>query len=342
MGLFDKLKEAVGNAIESSMNGPMNEDEKKYYDITLNLLLSVRHLQKAHIQKFIEVKYNERCDEAILDTVLQKFESVTTPKTHEEWYMLTSTQSSRADYKNNGTSWFNKEEVQDICFAEFRENIRSQFEGVFKVVKEKPSKDLLERGIKTITEKLSGYNAAESDYPHFKMAVKVIAEELVKALFDGEQLLKDIAGDMALSHLRFTWEGSSRAYKYIPQLYSLTLRAFHFNNCKDKTEKYISITKSDCLEAAQNSGYYKEELEEDPFADKEKVLQQAAECMLESNVLFDDYEGHWEHWAIQNPKFVDAACSFAWEKVSSELEDTADNVEKAACMIYTYIDNNAE
>ena len=33
MGLFDKLKEAVGNAIESSMNGPMNENEKKYYSL---------------------------------------------------------------------------------------------------------------------------------------------------------------------------------------------------------------------------------------------------------------------------------------------------------------------
>lgn len=341
MGLFDKLKETVGNAIESSINGSMNEDEKKYYDIVLNLLLSVRHLQKPHIQKFIEVKYNEKCNEATLDTVLQKFESVTTPKTHEEWYMLTSTQSSRALYKNNGASWYNEEEVINICFADFRENIRSQFKDIFKIVKDKPSKELLDRGIKTITEKQSGYYSAESDYPNFKIAVKVIAEELVKALFDGEQLLKDIAGDMAISRLESTWEGY-QSYNFVPQVYSLTLRAFNFNNCNDKTEQYTSITLLDCLNAAENSAFYQEELEEDPFADKEKILKQAAKSILESGVMFNGYDGSWEHWAIQDPKFVDAACFYAWEKVSSELEDTADNVEKAACMIYTYIKNNAE
>lgn len=335
MGLFDKLKEAVGNAIESGINGPMNENEKKYYDIILNLLLSVPHLQKEHIQKFIEVKYNENCDEATLCKVLEKFETVTEPKTKETWYQLTSTQSSRASYKDGGLSWFNKDEVYEICYADFREEMRSKFKDIYKVVKSTPSKRVLEQGISKITESLPGHH---SGYPHLTMTAKIICEELLAALLDGDSLMKEIAVDMALSHLAYTYEKSGD-HEYIPLLYAFALRAYHYDNSGKDAGEYNSITETECYDVVSLSAHYKKVLESNPF-EKEGIIRNAAEYILKSKIMLASYEFQWDYWAVQNNKFVDAACFFAWEKISTECQETADNVEDIALIIHAYLKNN--
>jgi len=339
MGLFDKLKEAVGNAIESSMNGPMNENEKKYYDIILNLLLSVPHLQKEHIQKFIEVKYNENCDEATLCKVLEKFETVTEPKTKETWYQLTSTQSSRASYKDGGLSWFKKEEIYDICFDDFREEIRLKFKEIFEVVKATPSKRILDQGVSKIIEVLPSGYAGGDDYPNYQMAVKVIGQEITKLFFDGDCLIKEIISDEALSWLKYDYKNQS--YNYTSHVYAFALRAFHYKKSDKTSENYVSITLTDCKDVITQSETYQEKINDNPF-DKESILNNASEAILECNIILAPSKIEWLHWAIQDTKLVDAACFFAWERVSSEYEDIADNVEDVACMLHNYIENNAE
>lgn len=339
MGLFDKLKEAVGNAIESSMNGPMNEDEKKYYDIVLNLLLCIKRLQKQHVQKFIEVKYNENCDDATLCKVLEKFEAITEPKTNGTWYQLTSTQSSRADYKDGGLSWFNKEEIGDICFASFVEEISSKFSDIFEVVKEQPSKDILDQGISKIIITLPTEYPDYGDYSYYQMAIKVIGQEIINLFYDGDCLIRDILSNSALSCLEYDYEHEE--YEYLPHLYAFALRALHYEKSDKTAENYISITKADCCDAVENAQPYQDEIKEKPF-DKEDIIKAAVEAILNSCIITAPSKTDWMHWVIQDVRLVDAACFFAWKEIVAKTQETADNAEDATDIIHGYLENAEE
>lgn len=341
MGLFDKLKEVVGNAIESSMNGHMNEQEKKYYDIILNLLLCVPRLQKEHVQKFIKTKYNEEPNEVTLDKVLEKFNSITTPKTHGIWYQLPSTQNSRANYKDGGLSWFKEEEIYDICFDDFREEIRSKFREVFEIVQENPSKKLLEQGIKKITTPISGYYIAESNCPNFKIAIKVITEELLKHFFIGNDLICDIAADMVLSRLQYNY--TSNDSNYNPRLYAVALHALHYAKSVVNETEYVSITKEDCASAVHNSKFYNKKAEENPF-NKDAVYQSAVNEIFDEEILHYSFTNNysWENLAAKNICFVDGACFHAWSKVAEWCGKNTDDVEEAVLMINHYIKSNVD
>ncbi|MBQ8731337.1 MAG: hypothetical protein IJY82_00715 [Oscillospiraceae bacterium] len=341
MGLFDKLKDTVGNAIESGLIGPMDEEEKKYYDIILNLLLAVPRLKKEQMKKFIQAKYGGNCNEGTLDKALGKFEGSMEPKTNEIWYQITAMQSSRADYKDGGISWFKEEEVYDICYADFRDEVREKFKGIFKVVENNPSKRILEQGIGKIMNSLP----SAFDYPHQRIAAKIICEELLEALFSGDELMQEIAADMVILQLERACKDTLRNYEYIPKLYSATLRAFHYQDSQDREENYTSITIEDCRDAVKNSAFYQEEFGEDPFEEefeKENKLQQAAKCILESNLIFSSRNYTWKYWAIQQPEFMDAACFYAWEKIADEMGEGAETIEAASDLIYNYIENSIE
>ena len=339
MGLFDKLKEAVGNAIESSMNGPMNEEEKYYFDIVLNILLAVKNLDKKDIKVFIEYKTQKVCPEATLDSVLQKFESFTEPKTEKTFYRLTSTQSSRADYKNGGTSWYTQEEISDICFSDFREEIRSKFAGIYEVVLENPSESILEQGISKITGALPGNIPDYGDYSYYQIAIKVIGQEIINLFYDGDCLIRDIISDSALSWLKYDYENEN--HEYLPHLYAFALRALHYEKADKTADNYVSITKADCRDAVDHAQPYQNEIKENPF-DKEDIISAAVEAIFKSSIITAPSKTEWMHWVVQDVRLVDAACFFTWKEIVAKTQDTSDDVEEAVKIINGYLENAEE
>lgn len=332
MGLFDKLCSVATKAIEATM---MGEKEQKYYDIIFNLLICIPSLQKEHIKNFIKGKYNEECDETALCKALNKFET-TTLKTNEVWYKLTSKQSSHADSKNGGASWYNKEEVKNICFADFKENIRSKFAKVFNTVQENPSKASLDSGIGEITRPLSyePYNIAD-DRPNFRMAMEVISEELLQHFFLGNDLLCNIAADKVLSRLTYNYENKDSSY--IRLLYAVALRALNYAK-SDINEEYVSITEEDCAKAVYNSKHYNKNTGRELSYIKEIYGTEINRIFKETILYYSSTScSDWINLAAKDNCFVDGACFHAWSKVAEHFGKSTDDVEEAVLTINRYI-----
>lgn len=339
MGLFDKLKEAVGNAIESSMNGPMNEEEKYYFDIVLNTLHTVRNLEKENIKAFIEHKTGKACPEATLESVLQKFESFTEPKTKKMFYRLTSTQSSRADYKSGGTSWYTKEEIASVCFGDFEEEIRSKFASIYEVVLENPSESILKQGLSKITATLPRDIPDYGVCSYYQIATKVIGQEIARLFYDGDSLIQEILCDSALSQLDYNL--TNNAHCYIPHLYAFALRALHYEKADKTAENYVSITKDDCREAVNQSETYQDDIKERPF-DKEDILRAAVNSIFESTILPVHDQTDWQYVIAQDIFAVDAVCFFAWKNIAARVEETAETVEDAVHILHHYLQHAEE
>ena len=337
MGLFDKLKEAVGNAIESGINGPMNEEEKWYYDMILNMLLCVKNLQKEHIKVFIEKKANKVCDEATLDKVLEKFDSEEDSETDTVWYRLTSTQSSRADYKNGGASWFKKEEF-DFIFDGFAEEILSKFASVYEVVRENPTEDILKQGISKITGKLSTDKPGEYDFSYAQKAVEIIGKEIHRRFMIGDGFLSQYFIDKVIGSLQYNFE-HDRKYKYIDEIYAFALHAMHYEKADKTAENYVTLTKEECLAAVNASELYQDRIKKKPF-DKEEIIDSAVYRISKCCVLFAS-ERTWESAAIDD-KLTDAVCFQAWQEIVDAMGESADNVEDAVNIIHAYISNASD
>lgn len=337
MGLFDKLKEAVGNAIESAINGPMNEEEKWYFDMILNMLLCVKNLQKEHIKVFIEKKANKVCDEATLNKVLEKFEAEEDSKTDAVWYRLTSIQSSRADYKNGGASWFRKEEFEFI-FDDFEEEILSKFASVYEVVRENPTEDILRQGISKITGKLSTDKPGEYDFSYAQKANKIIGKEIRRRFMIGDGFLSQYFIDKVIGSLQYNFE-HDRKYKYIDEIYAFALHAMHYEKADKTAENYVTLTKEECLAAVNASEIYQNRIKKKPF-DKEEIIDSAVYRISKCCVLFAR-ERTWESAAIDD-KLTDAVCFQAWQEIVDAMDVSADNVEDAVSIIHAYISDTSD
>lgn len=337
MGLFDKLKEVVGNAIESGINGPMNEEEKWYYDMILNMLLCVKNLQKEHIKIFIEKKANKACDEATLDKVLEKFEAEKDYETDAVWYRLTSTQSSRADYKNGGASWFKKEEFEFI-FDDFEEELLSEFASVYEVVRENPTADILKQGISKITGKLSTDKPDEYDFSYAQKADKIIGKEIRRRFMIGDGFLSQYFIDKVIGSLQYNFEHNSD-HQYIDEIYAFALHAMHYEKADKAAESYVALTKEECIAAVNASEIYQNRIKKRPF-DKEEIIDSAVYRISKCRVLFAS-DRTWEGEAIDD-KLTDAVCFQAWQEIMEAMDESADNVEDAVNIIHAYISDTSD
>ena len=208
MGLFDKFREVV-DSVKSSVLREDRSPSNRYYDIVLNLFTSVRRLNKDHIKTFFKVKYNETCDEATLEKVLEKFDKAFEPKTQATWYELTSKQYSQALNKGPGASCFTENEVLDICFADYREEVRSNFTDMFEVVKRNPTTTVFANGIYKMRSNLPKW----PDYPNATIFAKVVSEEIIKLLFADNDIIKEVVLDKALSYLIEIKNKNEQMYK---------------------------------------------------------------------------------------------------------------------------------
>ena len=328
MGLLDKLREAVESVLDS------DPTSKQYYDIVLNLLICEKRLTKEHIQAFIQGKYKEECNVAVLDKVLTKFDTKTEPKTRETWYQLTFKQAFPGSNQEAGPSCYTKEEVWSICFAGLREEIRAKFRNVYGVVKQNPTPHILKQGIDKVTEDLPQW----PDYPNTTVAAQVIGEEICNLLFAGDALIESIAADKAHWWLRYTYE--EKKAEYITHLYAFVVHALHYEKV-NLQNVYPSITKAECDAAVAQSAYFQKQAAQNPF-NKDAILQNASEWILKRELILASSAFEWECWAVKNRKFVDASCHLALCAILEGYESPADNVEETVLIVNDYLMNGGK
>lgn len=203
---------------------------------------------------------------------------------------------------------------------------------MFEVVKKNPTADILKQGISKITKSVP----QGPDFPNTRIAAQVISDEIVKLLFDENELIKEIAAGMVLSWLRYTYK--EKKYEYIDHVYAFALRAWQFKKSDKRAPEYSSITKADCDNAVRNSEIFQEDVKKHPF-DEEQIYEQAAARILKHKIIpsgYSDFE--WKHWAIKNIKFIDAACYFAW----IALDESDETLTDAVNTLHTYVVNNVD
>lgn len=329
MGLFDKIREVVDSVLGSG-----NSPQKRYYDIVLNLLSTVKCLTKENIKTYFKVKLNEDCDDAVLEAVLSKFERTARRKTGETWYELTSEQFRKNLDAHFSPSPALKEEICNICFADYFERTRARFGEVLETIKNCADSFHLEQACDAMIE------YPESECPHYDLTGKVMGEEMIKRFLSGDPTVVAIVEKKAFDHMIAGCRDKKHWDEFIALLYSIALRGLHFEKFGKGTAEYASITKEDCDNAMLNASYYKKQIDKTPYY-KDSIITSATSSILKAKPFVGSYPFEWDTWAIKNDHFVDAVCNFVWKKIASEYEngETRD-IEDIVKILYNYTVNS--
>ena len=348
MGLFDKLKDVVntaGDSINKAMEKAINtidsnilsQEEQWYYDMIVNALLCVKYLQKEHIKTLLLNKANKVCDEAILDKMLEKFE--TEEEDDGTWYRLSVTQHNRAVSKGSGTSCFKGADFE-FLFDGFEEQVLAKFASIYEVVRENPTEDVLRQGISKIKKELCDDKMpAGDDFSYSDRANIIIGAEIKRRFYIGDGFLSQIFIDRAIRWLMFDYE-HNRNSKYIDRIYAFALHALHYEKADKKAENYATITKEDCRKAAEVSAVCQDEIKAKPF-DKEEIFDRFAYRVANCDVLPSYSDRPWEK-IVFDTKLADAVCFQAWQEIVDAMGKSADNIEDAVNIIHAYISNASD
>jgi len=322
MGFFDKLRKAIDSATESFTNNN-SSNSINLQEIVADILASVDQLRKKDIQKIIKVKHNVDCDDAVLDKILSKI-SGKLSGSGEFWYYLTSEEREKEWKRNKGSHVYNENEIRDICYADFREEMRLKFNNMLEAIKADISGDevvyaytSLEKGIPKITKDFP-YRQLRT-YNQRLITAQVISDEIIKLFFDKDQFIKDYVIMCVLKRLRDKYNQHAKKMilsYYIPHLYNFAIRAMHFESHFDDFED-TSITKAECYDAVAASKYYQKQLAE-KSQNEEAFYNSEASIILNIDVLSEGDQNNWCYWATKNMRFVDAACFEAFQFISEE------------------------
>jgi len=344
MGFFDKLRKAIDSATESFTNNNSSNSIKYLEDIVINLLVSVDKLRKKDIQKFIKVKHNVDCDDAVLDKILSKIKADSVLN-GETWYSLPFSFPFKQRLEILNHYAYEESEIQDICYADFREEMRLKFNNMLEVIKADISGDSLVYAfsslVPSISEITKDFKYKYSSYNQPLLAAQVISDEILKLFFAKDQFIKDFVIMCALQglHARYKMHARHKPSGYIPYLYNFAIRAMHFESHRDDAE-YTSITKAECYDAVAASKYYQNELAEKP-QNKERFYNIEASIILTQNMLGGGNKRDWLYWAAKNIRFVDAACFEAFQFVSEEY-DPCTSAEEAALITNDLLTKNVK
>lgn len=332
MGLFDKLKGAMEKAINTIDSNILSQEEQWYYDMIVNALLCVKYLQKEHIKTLLLNKANKVCDEAILDKMLEKFE--TEEEDDGTWYRLSVTQYNRAVSKGSGTSCFKGADFE-FLFDGFEEQVLAKFASIYEVVRENPTEDVLRQGISKIKKDLCDDKMpVGDDFSYSDRANMIIGAEIKRRFYIGDGFLSQIFIDRATHWLMFDYE-HHRNSEYIDRIYAFALHALHYEKADKKAENYATITKEDCRKAAEVSEVCQSEIKAKPF-DKEEIFDRFAYRVAKCDVLPSYPDRPWEK-IVFDTKLADAVCFQAWQEIVDTMGKNADNIEDAANLIHAYV-----
>lgn len=326
MGLFDKLRDKVNGFLKTGEVTVVEKDDPmttKYYEGILSLLSTVNRLTKENIKIFYKVKYDEICDEAALDRALSKFESVVEDERGETWYKL----SFRQREKERIQTKLEADEIYEICFKEYMEDVKARFCAILEAIKNQPKKEFLDDGLSELEWTLQ---LPDDPYPYVRLAGQAMAEVMVDRLLVGDPTVKALVTEEVCTYVC--------EKKGLEQVYAMVLRAMHFEKFGENSAQYQSITEEDCRSAAMNSSIYQERSSEESPFDKGSVYNTAAYRIMKSEIIEGYSDLDWKRWAAKDNLFVDAACYYALQEMAKYYIDSdTTNVEKSVNLVATYV-----
>lgn len=336
MGLIGKLINKSIDAMVDSLNASkaksqeLNPVEKRYYDDIVFLLRHIDNAFKENIKTYFKAKYNEDCDDAILDKVLERF--IASSDYGETWYSLSAKQYSEYVSGKIVPTAQEKEKIYQICFSEYSKEVKTRFETVYDLIKDKPTVYQFDKNYKRVFEvqPINVYSA-----PHYSLGIKakIAGEEITKRLFACDPTAVALARECALFYLRM--HVAKRNTEYVCFVYSFALHAINFLNNIKNGGQYTTVTQQDCRNVVLNSAQIQREIEQDPLA-KDIIINSYTQDIFDTCLLFNQTCMEWQHWAYKDVRFVDAACCYAFLEIKKHYEAEELTPEMAARMINDY------
>lgn len=298
--------------------------KKKYYSTAILLLSTVPYLSLENIKKFIEVKCGEKCEIDVLEKALDKFRVSTENRYNGKWYSLSYEQKE----KEKMIAPFSADDIYNICFGDYMDNVRASLDEIFAIIEDSDDTSLFEKGI---SKKILG--DIPLDYsPQSKIAAKIVAEEMIRRILDDDHTARRIAAEEVVRWLSYYYE-KDKYEEYVEHLYSVGLRAVHYEEFGGSIDEYESITEEECRSAVSNAEYYSERINKSPF-DKDSIIESSARKILETTVILAANERDWKYWTTKDSRFIDSACNYAWKAMS---KNRSTEIEDAVLYINTYI-----
>lgn len=232
MGLLDKIRDVV----DSLLGG--NSPKKEYYYFILNLLSTAEYLKKEHIKKCYKEKMGRDFDDAVLETVLTKFQTIKDRETGGVWYERTKKQVFDEKIPKEAWLFQSKDEIYDICFGDFRKEIRVRFEETLESIKTCAT----EYDLEAAWDLKSRDYPSESQYHHSIIAAQVMADVMIEHFYENDPTVIAIVLREGLGTLRHRYKCYREGNDYGKNLGSFYMQR-HCGDCilKSTAKKWIHI-----------------------------------------------------------------------------------------------------
>lgn len=387
MGLFDKLKEAVNTVVDtvkestqgindSNQGVPLlDEETKKYYEIIYwmkrnqNWYENETTDENSRARKYIELMLGESCDEEKFVTAVEMTNMgvIDNPKTMLEKQVkklkdeLNNELKGITDKRKEGLSEeadslykykCETEKAYRVCYIHLIEEIKVLYNGILDVIKDNVEcKHFIEGFNKRILEKY------KNEFKHLDMCIYIVISD---SFLEGNSVTKELLFYFFVDILNNRINNPSPK-EYVAKgtlVYSLALRAVHFENCSEG--EYAPISHEECEKFVLDCPAYIKEIENHPF-EKEEYTKKFAnnvrnaysfEPRFSSFEEYEEYISSYHHSALTWVKcsktyFHDALANFVWKEIAEEYTETTDengiimgeskDPMVVANMIYNYI-----
>lgn len=306
MGLFGKSKDDKGLS------------KSEYYNIIFDMLALAKALNKDSICRFIKAKFNDDCDNRDFEKALLKFDTTSDKFSNNIWYTLNSKQAD----KSVQCTYIKKNEIFDIGFKPFKEEVKAKVEGIIKNLPSNPKEAAFVDEVKNYESSLR--LPFENGIPMVLVFEMTVAEVFADYLLAGNDEVAYIAATHTFRHLRGLKNGE---YSYC----AFALRAFNYGKFNADKGEYKSITKNDCLELANTCDFFA------------RVDNSVADNILRANT-FDVPDlrlglRHWNELLCDNEIAVDAACFYTWKTLCKLYEKEANTSKEIVDLLINCINN---
>lgn len=360
---INKVTDTVQSAVDTAQSGynPFPDDiSKKYYEIAYGLLSSVCSISKKYgstsityhnvsfdaIKKYVEFYLKEPCDDVKLLSILDKYfaghneelkgyccksdnslrqyvarDNNIPAKTISNLIQLNEVLNLKKSYMCSN------EEIYDICYKETIENIKDEFNYVFKVVEEYNDLEYFEKGLREITKK------------YRKTMPIVLLNPLVDNLVYDSFWSRNPITEKCFLKLLYSYMSikAKHAIESLEYFSSFALRVVHFENYTGNSADYSSVTEEECRDFVMNFDAYAKRIKEHPF-DRDEYIDKCIKDIKKIPILkYDVYGRSYEEETPQNNYFIDYMCNLAWKEISGIYEvDGMDDKGKIANVLFTF------
>lgn len=389
--VVDTVKESAQGINDLNQGVPaLDEETKKYYEIIYWMRTNQHWYGKestdenSRARKYIELMLDEPCNEDSFKRAVELtnlghnyYPSNTKDKVGIELNALDSKLNNELAEVNNKSRQGLYEEAESlcryncdsdkayrVCYGHLIEEIKMLYNGILDVIKDDVNCEHFIEGFnKRIYQKYSKeFLEKKNDYFYNHLNI-CLCIAITDSFFEGNPITKELLFYFFVDVL------NNRINNPSPKenvgkgglIYSLALRAIHFENCSEG--EYTPISYDECKEFVLSCPSYVKEIENHPF-EKEEYTEKYTN-KLRTAYSFEPRFSSFEEcdsyiksdhisalsWVkLSEIRFHDALANFAWKAIAEEYADTPDengvimgesnDPMVVANMIYDYINES--